>query len=334
MNRWLRIVGVDAGRERSRRGDDPRLHMARGWTALLAAGLLAGCGALSSDNAVVGGETHFLITCEGGCGAALSCIDGVCTRGCEPGYSSCSELATNAACVSVPEDGPAQTGFTGTCDVSCVNDTDCAPLGAGHSCRSGMCRAEAGSSQMALSSPTSSDAPVHAVGADTCQSGLRWAGGDSASAEMHPGSDCVGCHRETDAPPLVAAGTVYATGGPRQQQPLDDCFGLEGVAVTITDAEGREYSTVTNRAGNFYFEGEESDFPLPYSASIRWTRDGDEMLTQMFSQPSYGGCARCHDGDLVPFGQRPYEPPGSVAPADEVFSTSSIFTPGLYPDLP
>jgi hypothetical protein len=329
MNSFEPIVGSGAGGGPRQRSETPRT--APGWAPLVCVALLAGCGALSSDNDVVGGETHFLITCEDGCGPALSCIDGVCTRGCEPGYSSCSELAAEAQCVSTPEDGTERAGFGGTCDVPCAGDADCTPLGVGHACRAGMCRAEAGSSQMALSSPTST-APVHAVDAATCYSGLRWTGGESPSAEMHPGSDCVGCHRETDAPPLIAAGTLYAIGGGRVPEPLEDCFGLEGVAVTITDAEGREYSTVTNRAGNFYFEGEESDFALPYAASIRWDLEGREMVTHMFSTPSYGGCARCHNSGLGPVGSRLYEPPGSVAASELLIPTSPIFLPGLHAD--
>ena len=73
---------------------------------------------------------------------------------------------------------------------------------------------------------------MRAVDADTCQSGLRWVGDDHSSAEMRPGSDCVGCHRETGARPLVLGGTVYPTGGSRGQ-PLDDCFGLEGIEVIV-----------------------------------------------------------------------------------------------------
>jgi hypothetical protein len=321
MNRSVRIVGVGAGQEPSRRSNR---HSASGWSPLLCAALLAGCGALSSDNAVVGGETHFLISCEGGCGPALSCIAGVCTRGCEPGYSSCSELAAEAQCVSAA-DGSEPSGFSGTCDVSCAGDADCTPLGVGHLCRAGSCRADAASSQMALASPASSS-PVHAVDAATCQSGLRWAGDDSASAEMHPGSDCVGCHRDTGAAPPFSAGTVYASGGESVVQP-EDCFGLEGVAVTITDAEGREHSTVTNRAGNFYFEGAESDFPLPYAATFHWYREGQEIWTPMATTPSYGGCARCHANGLVPVGGFDLN-----APAEAVIPVGPLFTPGLHPE--
>jgi hypothetical protein len=330
MNRWVPGVGVEQGRVPGQHGGGSRRHVARCWPPLLGAALLAACGALTGDE-VVGGETHFLITCEGGCGMGLSCIDGVCTRGCEPGYSSCAELASAAACVSAPEDGIERGGFGGTCDVLCTGDADCASLGAGHSCNAGVCRAPASSVPQALPSTGSTRAPlVHAVDADTCASGLRWAGGNTSSAEMLPGSDCVGCHRDTGARPLVMAGTIFTdeSSGPRRPQPGIDCFGLEGVTLTLIDAAEHEHSTVTNRAGNFYFEGDGSDFPLPYTARIRWSLNGIENVTSMFNTPYYGGCANCHGSTDAPsaFGRLSNEDPKLVIPQ------SVIFLPGLYPN--
>lgn len=290
--------------------------------------LLTSCGAESDGGAAVGGETHFLLTCGDECGPGLTCIDGACTRRCEPGYSSCTELSAEAECVSAPEDGAERPVFGGTCDVLCTGDAECASLGTGYSCRSGACRAAPQARQLALSSARSPGPTlVRAVEADTCHSGLRWVGGDSPSAEMQPGSDCVGCHRETGARPLLLGGTVYPTGGLGWEPPLDDCFGLEGVEVIVVDAEGRERSTVTNRAGNFYFQGRESELALPYTASIRWNMNGAEVRTLMFTEPSYGGCARCHSSRAESTG--PFD---SIPDADEVFAQPAIYTPGLYPN--
>lgn len=289
------------------------------------AALLTSCGAQSDNGAAVGGETHFLVTCGDGCGSGLTCIDGTCTRSCEPGYSSCSELSTEAACVSAPESGAERAVFGGTCDVLCAGDAECASLGVGYFCRSGACRAEPQARQTELSSTRSP--LVRAVEADTCLTGLRWVGGDNPSAEMHPGSDCVGCHRDTGARPLLLGGTVYPTGGPGWEPPLDDCFGLEGVEVIVVDAEGRERSTLTNRAGNFYFEGRESELAMPYSVSMPFTQNGIEVVSQMFTQPSYGGCARCHSARAESTG--PFD---SVPAPDFVFAQPAIFTPGLYPN--
>jgi len=304
MNRWIRSVGS--------------------W-AFLAGALLASCGGRFEAGAALGGETHFLVSCGEGCGEGLMCIEGVCTRSCEPGYSSCSELASSATCVSAADELGERLPFAGTCDVSCASDPDCAPLGIGYSCRSGACRAEPQDRQTALASVRTRGAPlVRAVDADTCRSGLLWTGGDHSSAEMMPGSDCMACHGDGTARPLLLGGTVYPSGFVRslETRPLDDCFGLEGVEVIVTDADGRERSTRTNRAGNFFFEGRPSELPMPYKASIRWTTlQGDEKVTSMGEVPEYGGCARCHDPGL-----RYSDRENGLVPA-----FSGIFTPGLYP---
>lgn len=195
-----------------------------------------------------------------------------------------------------------------------------------------MCRAEVASSGAALS--TSSPRLVHSVDAETCKSGLRWVGSDIPSAEMLPGSDCLSCHGDGSALPLAIGGTVYPHGDPRGPLPLDDCFGLEGVEVTIEDAEGGVHTTRTNRAGNFFFEGQSSDIPAPYSAGIRWTsRDSTEMTTLMLTLPSYGGCARCHGGEAP--GGSDDSPEWLTTPPPELVSpVGPIFTPGLYPSEP
>lgn len=312
MNRWERALPIYAALS---------FHAA---VPLLGAALLASCGALTGEDAVVGGETHFLVKCDGECSPGLSCIAGVCTRGCEPGYSSCSELSSTAACVAAP-DGADSAGFGGTCDVLCSTDTDCSSLPAGHTCREGACRADVPADLGATGSLRS--ALVHAVDVDTCRSGLRWVGGDRPSAEMHPGSDCVGCHRDEGARPLALGGTVYTlpTSASNAPQPLDDCFGLEGVEITITDSAGREFSTITNRAGNFYIEGDESEIAMPYQAAVNFSIDGEDRVAAMFTQAAYGGCARCHTNQDVA-ATSPYE---SSPSAEVIVPASVLFTPGL-----
>jgi hypothetical protein len=295
-------------------------------------GALLGCNARVGEGAALGGETHFLVTCGEGCGPSLSCIGGVCTRSCEPGFSSCSELATTAACVA-PNTSGASTPFSGTCDSLCDVASDCAGLGTGYACVSGACRAEPEARQAAFAAALSrGPALVSAVDADTCQAGLRWEGGDHASAEMRPGSDCVGCHRETGARPLLLGGTVYSDGGFETNQPLDGCFGLEGVEVVVTDGDEfngfRERTTVTNRAGNFYFEGDEDpDFDPSYQVTIVWNKQGREHRNSMAVAPAYGGCARCHAANAVDYYPPPdvFLDPETVSPAGSV-----IFTAGLY----
>jgi hypothetical protein len=324
MNRCIRSAGSERKRAGAPSLEGSRRRGALAALPLIGVALLASCGALTDDEFAVGGETHFLVTCQDECGPGLSCIAGVCTRGCEPGYSSCSELSAGAACVSAP-DGTDRAGFAGTCDVLCSDDADCSSFPAGYTCRAGACRADA---TLALGSTGSPQRRlVHAVDFDTCQSGLRWMGADRASPEMHPGSDCVGCHREKGARPLAVGGTVYGGHDPGVPDPLDDCFGLEGVEMKITDAAGREFSTITNRAGNFYIEGDESDFAMPYTATLSYTRDGELLNAAMFTVPSYGGCASCHGLDAGEAGAS--DEFDAYPAADGVIPAHVIFAPGL-----
>jgi hypothetical protein len=126
-----------------------------------------------------------------------------------------------------------------------------------------------------------------------CGSGKRWVGGELGSEEMRPGDDCVGCHRDNAGPPLLLGGTVYASPDAERH-----CFGLEGVGVSIASDDGRLFETTTNRAGNFFFFGPETDLELPLRqlrTRIRYTLPGGrEIVRTMVQRPGYGGCATCH----------------------------------------
>jgi hypothetical protein len=80
-------------------------------------------------------ETHFLARCEGGCGAGLDCICGVCTQACTEARS-CVQLSSQASCVE-PEGE--SCGAERTCDLECERDADCAALG-DRTCAAGRCR--------------------------------------------------------------------------------------------------------------------------------------------------------------------------------------------------
>jgi hypothetical protein len=136
----------------------------------------------------------------------------------------------------------------------------------------------------------------HGVSRDICASGTRWIGGNTPSEEMYPGRDCVGCHIDYGGPELMAGGTVYGVLDATGARTIDnDCFGVEGVRVTITTGDGQVLQTRTNRAGNFYFEGRESAFVKPFRAVVEYQLpDGTLSRQRMSSSPSYGGCARCH----------------------------------------
>lgn len=161
---------------------------------------------------------------------------------------------------------------------------------------------------------------------DVCYSQKRWIGKVTASEEMFPGGECVGCHRIFDGPEFMAAGTVYGVLDPEGLVTTrNECFGVEGALVTITTADGLVLQTRTNRAGNFYFEGRESALPKPFKVVVEYEQaDGTVTRQPMSSSPSYGGCARCHTP-----GARNTE--GAVAgailgPEDIVEGTYPIFT--------
>jgi mono/diheme cytochrome c family protein len=103
---------------------------------------------------------------------------------------------------------------------------------------------------------------------------------------MHPGSDCIDCHtREGEGPRYLLAGTVYET-----LDAADDCFGLAGVTVEITDDAGMTWSLTTNDAGNFWIEPDEGPVTFPYRAKV--IADGMEIV--MATPQSEGACATCH----------------------------------------
>jgi hypothetical protein len=170
---------------------------------------------------------------------------------------------------------------------------------------------------------------VEEVGTDVCASGKRWVGEFTPSEEMYPGQDCVSCHLSLDGPPLMAAGTVYGLpdrDGTRTSVPY--CFGVEGVLVTITGAEGTVLQTRTNRAGNFYFEGPPDALPVPFSVQLDYTLPNGRATTQtMTTQPSYGGCGRCHDPAAAGTRATPGLMPGRIAGPDDVIDADfPIFT--------
>ncbi|MBJ6764688.1 hypothetical protein JGU66_28300 [Myxococcaceae bacterium JPH2] len=120
-----------------------------------------------------------------------------------------------------------------------------------------------------------------------CASGLKWTGGDSGSSEMHPGGDCIQCHsQKSDAPRFVVAGTVHAAA-----HEANDCAGVEGAQVVITDAKQKAYTLQTNAAGNFYLRaGDAQDFAFPFTARV--THGSVERA--MSTPQNTGACGSCH----------------------------------------
>jgi hypothetical protein len=178
------------------------------------------------------------------------------------------------------------------------------------------------------------DETVEVVDKSVCYSEMRWVGEKRGSAEMFPGRDCVGCHIDNDGPPLALGGTVYpyVLNAPAvfDAQSGEDCFGIEGINVTIEDGDGQIFELTTNRAGNFYVEGNPNDFVKPFGVTIRWINgDGVERENPMFTTPSYGGCGRCHNPGATAFPPRDFE--GEVAPDEIISPTARIGRVGYAP---
>jgi hypothetical protein len=162
------------------------------------------------------------------------------------------------------------------------------------------------------------DELVEEVTPDVCFSGKRWIGGSRGSAEMYPGRDCVGCHADNDGPELMFGGTFYA-GSDVEGIQAQDCFGLAGVTVTVTGADGKSFSSVTNAAGNFFAYGRQSDLVTPYQVqAVNPAYDPPEVVSMglggVGTRPSYGGCARCHTLGVEPVG----DPADFLPPRDGV----------------
>lgn len=97
-------------------------------------GVALGCG-LTATDAVLGGETHFLGNCGGGCSDGLSCLAGICTRPCVDSATDCADLGASVSCRQEPQ----PDAF---CDLPCTTDASCAAAGGSNlACEDGFCRA-------------------------------------------------------------------------------------------------------------------------------------------------------------------------------------------------
>jgi hypothetical protein len=122
------------------------------------------------------------------------------------------------------------------------------------------------------------------VSGDMCLSGQAWNGGESETPLMHPGRDCLACHQSRgEAEDVVLGGTVYDGDG----EP-DECYGLQGVTLQLTDATGSVHEVVSNASGNFVMQ--EIAIPTPYSVKLVYEGRERAMLGMQTSL----SCNGCH----------------------------------------
>lgn len=127
----------------------------------------------------------------------------------------------------------------------------------------------------------------------SCSSGQLWTGGseggevdlakeEDGSATMNPGEACIACHATGEGPTFTVAGTVMGALGD-----IDDCVGVEGVTVTLTDANGDVTTLTSNGTGNFFTS---DPIVMPYTVTL----SADGRTTAMSAAQSDGDCASCH----------------------------------------
>jgi hypothetical protein len=86
-------------------------------------------------------------------------------------------------------------------------------------------------------------------------------------------------------PKYAIAGTAY----PSAHEP-NDCNGVSGGQIVITDANGQTITLATNSVGNFFYQG---TIALPYHAKV--VQNGAERV--MASTATSGDCNSCHTPD-------------------------------------
>jgi hypothetical protein len=125
------------------------------------------------------------------------------------------------------------------------------------------------------------------AGNDTgaCSSDSYWTGGNEESAMMNPGEACISCHSRGEGPSFTAAGTVMG-----DFADPNDCNGVDGVTVRLTDADGVVHEETTNSAGNFSFR---EAIAMPYTAEI----ENANGVSAMSGSQSEGDCATCHTAE-------------------------------------
>jgi len=132
--------------------------------------------------------------------------------------------------------------------------------------------------------------PGPEIPAVACSTGAYWTEGDDGKPEMHPGRNCIACHDqrrapgEDDPPRFAMAGTVMGA-----FRDVDDCIGVPGVTVEITDAASAITTYRTNSSGNFLAAAAFRP-ALPYTA--RLVLDGRER--RMATPQSNLNCMDCH----------------------------------------
>jgi hypothetical protein len=123
---------------------------------------------------------------------------------------------------------------------------------------------------------------------EVCTSNMTWTLGNDAT--MRPGEACQTCHvllGQATGETFDVSGTVY----PTAHEP-NDCDGIAGIRVVITDATGASTTLTTNAAGNFYHDDlfGFAAFKTPLKAKVTSNAGTREMVSSVTT----GDCNSCH----------------------------------------
>jgi hypothetical protein len=98
---------------------------------------------------------------------------------------------------------------------------------------------------------------------------------------MEPGRDCQACHSDGGARAWSFSGTVFASEDAAEDQ------GVQGITVTVEDANGKRVSVRSNEAGNFYSA---EKLQPPFRARV----GHGSTVVEMEDTFEYGSCNACH----------------------------------------
>jgi cytochrome c5 len=116
-----------------------------------------------------------------------------------------------------------------------------------------------------------------------CKSGNAWSGGEGE--DMAPGQACNACHSKGEGPTFQIAGTVMGA--------VDDdnnCGGVTGATIEITDANGTVHTFTSGANGNFSSRSKDGAIAMPYTAKVTVGGKSNSMV----SPQSDGDCNTCH----------------------------------------
>lgn len=138
-----------------------------------------------------------------------------------------------------------------------------------------------------LAAACTDEAANQTVADNACSAKLKWSGGDEESPFMHPGGDCIGCHKSRgEGPNFVVAGTVFG-----DLADANDCEGKSAITVQITGADNKVTTLTSNAAGNFFLENKDGAIKFPYTVQLLYN---GKKYGKMDTKVSEGSCNTCH----------------------------------------